>query len=205
MSAAGNQLNPSSSHHPSSQPANFNQGKKSRKTATSPSPSPSNPSAPPPPNRKPEKSRILELHAIFLGHDTRGDNKISIRHLGDCLRVMGANPTEAVVTKHVRQLQAASLERVSFDEVMAIYSNLGKHGCRSTPEKKRIEADQFADCLRLFDTDNSGLLSAARLRRILGQCGERMSAFEVDELLKGRINEQGLVDYRKLIHDIVNG
>ncbi|XP_016976387.1 myosin-2 essential light chain [Drosophila rhopaloa] len=191
MSKAGNQPN-SSSIHSSSSKAGFNQKRIGDMTAPTPRP-------------KPEKRRILELHAIFLSHDSRGDNKISIRHLGDCLRVMGANPSEAMVNRHVRQLKAATLERISFDEVMTIYCSLGKHGGRSSPRKRQIEEEQFTSCLNLFDTDNSGFLSAVSILRILTQSGECMSKLEVDELLRGRINEQGMVNYKQLVHDIING
>ncbi|XP_016994141.2 myosin-2 essential light chain [Drosophila takahashii] len=189
MSKKGNQLKPPSIHPSSTNHPGCNQ----KMTAPLPNPKPE------------EKSRILEMHEIFLGHDTRGDNKISIRHLGDCLRVMGANPTEAMVGKHVRQFEASTMERISFDEVMTIYSSLGRHGGRLSPRKKQIEEEHFIECLKLFDTDNSGLLPAIRIRRILTQCGECLSAFEADQLLKGRINEQGMVDYKELIHDIING
>jgi len=159
----------------------------------------------PPPNPKPEKSRIMEMHAIFLGHDTRGDNKISIRHLGHCLRAMGATPTEAMVSKHVRQYEASTMQRICFDEVMGIYSSLGKHGGMLSPKKKQIEADQFVSSLRVFDTDKSGWIPAIRLRRILTKTGECMGSMEVDELLQGRINKEGLVDYKKLVQDIIYG
>ncbi|XP_016956564.1 myosin-2 essential light chain [Drosophila biarmipes] len=191
MFRKGNQPKPPSIH-PSSNPAGCNQKMMSDLTA-------------PPPNPKPDKNRILEMHAIFLGHDTRGDNKISIRHLGNCLRVMGANPTEAMVSQHVREYQASTMDRISFDEVLTIYGSLGKHGGRSSPKRKLVEEERLTYSLSIFDTDNSGYLTAIRIRRLLTQCGERMSAFEVDELLKGRINEQGLVNYKELIHDIVNG
>ncbi|XP_037711538.1 myosin-2 essential light chain [Drosophila subpulchrella] len=191
MSEKGNQPHPSSIHPSSKQPG-CNQKMMSNMTA-------------PPPNPKPDKNRILEMHAIFLGHDTRGDNKISIRHLGDCLRVMGANPTEAMVNKHVQKYRASTMDRISFDEVLTIYGSLGKHGGRSSPKRKLIEEEQLTYSLSIFDRENSGFLPAIRIWRLLTQCGERMSAFEVDELLKGRINEQGMVNYKELIHDIVNG
>ncbi|XP_017130169.1 myosin-2 essential light chain [Drosophila elegans] len=189
MSKTGNQREPSSTH-PSSSKAGFNQRRTGHMTAPHPGP-------------KPEKRRILELHAIFLSHDGRGDNKIAIRHLGNCLRVMGANPSEAMIDEHVRQLKAASLRRISFDEVMTIYCSLGKHGGRSSPQKKQMEVEQFTASLNLFDTNNSGFLPAVKLRRILSQCGECMSGWEVDDLLRGRINELGMVNYKQLIQDIM--
>ncbi|EDW87368.1 myosin-2 essential light chain [Drosophila yakuba] len=198
MFRKANQLHPPPSIRTSSTTPDCNQQWRSDMTAPPPAPAPA-------PNPKPEKSRILEMHAVFLGHDTRGDNKISIRHLGDCLRAMGANPSEAMVSKHVRLFEASTMQRICFDEVMAIYCSFGKHGGMSSPTEKQIEEQQFISSLRLFDTDNSGWMPAIRLRRILTTTGESMSSSEVDELLKGRINEQGLVDYKQLIHDIIHG
>ncbi|EDV31298.1 uncharacterized protein Dana_GF15287 [Drosophila ananassae] len=164
------------------------------------------PSSAPAPNPKPSKKpHILELHEIFLMHDHRGDNKISIIDLGDCLRVMGANPSEAVVRKHMRQLEAGCLHRISFDECLAVYSSLGKHASRPSTRRQEIETEQFISGLRLLDAENTGFLSAKQLIHILTRCGECLSQIEADELLQGRINEKGMVNYKDLVQFIVTG
>ncbi|KAH8324260.1 hypothetical protein KR074_002674, partial [Drosophila pseudoananassae] len=193
MSRAGNQVKLASIHSSS-----FLNGFKAEEIPP--------PSSPPIPNPKPTKRPlILELHEIFLMHDNRGDNKISIIDLGDCLRVMGANPSEADVRNHMKQLEAGCLHRISFDECLAVYYSLGKHASRLSSRRREIEKDQLISGLRLLDSENTGFLSAKQLIHILTRCGECLSQVEVDELLRGRINDKGMVNYKDLIQYIVSG
>ena len=42
---------------------------------------------------------VLEFHETFCLFDNRGDSKIQASQVGDVLRAMGQNPTEAEVRK----------------------------------------------------------------------------------------------------------
>ncbi|KAH8289946.1 hypothetical protein KR018_008940, partial [Drosophila ironensis] len=148
-----------------------------------------------------KRPQILELHEIFLMHDRRGDNKISISDLGDCLRVMGANPSEAMVEHHMRLLEAGSLQRITFDECLNVYTSLEKLNSK----QKAAEEQQFISTLRLLDEDGTGYIHANRIFRLLTQFGEALSEVEVHELLQGRVNEKGMVDYKELVHFIMYG
>ncbi|XP_017022127.1 myosin-2 essential light chain [Drosophila kikkawai] len=191
MLKADNQCH-TSSKHPSLTKAVINRQKSSNRP-------------PPPPCPKPKRSHILEMHDIFLKHDSRGDNKIAVGSLGDCLRAMGANPSQQVIKKHISLLETGTIRRISFDEVMAIYSSLGKCATKPSARRRQAQEDEFTFSLRLYDVDNSGYMPASRLRRILTRCEDCMTEAEVNELLAGRIDAHGMVNYGQLIHDIVNG
>ncbi|XP_034667949.1 myosin-2 essential light chain [Drosophila subobscura] len=155
---------------------------------------------------KPKKRGNLPwLRDAFKQHEQRGDGKISVAHLGDCLRVMGTNPTESLVQHHMRQLQAAGLQRISFEEVLAIYTSLGKDSGVLDGKQSQKMAAEYISSLRLLDVQGTGYLPAARLRRVLTKCSECLSEEEMDELLKDRVNDQGLVNYVDLVHAIMNG
>ncbi|SPP79759.1 myosin-2 essential light chain [Drosophila guanche] len=156
--------------------------------------------APKPKNR----GHLPWLRDAFKQHEHRGDGKISVEHLGDCLRVMGANPMESLVQHHIRQLQAAGLQRISFDEVLAIYTGLGKNSAVLDAKQGQEKAAEFISSLRLLDVQGTGYLPAARLRRVLNKCSECLSEEEMDELLKDRVNDQGLVNYVDLVHAIMD-
>ncbi|XP_022225018.2 myosin-2 essential light chain [Drosophila obscura] len=145
------------------------------------------------------------LREAFKQHEHRGDGKISVSHLGDCLRVMGANPMESVLQHHVHQLQAADLQRISFEEVLGIYSNLGKDSGVLYGNMGQQKAEEFISSLRLLDDQGTGYLPAARLRHVLTKCSERLSEAEMDDLLEERVNDQGLVNYAELVHAILDG
>lgn len=53
----------------------------------------------------------------------------------------------------------------------------------------------FVEGLKVFDKEECGKILAAELRHILLALGERLSAEEVDELLKGADDGEGLIAY----------
>ncbi|XP_034101572.1 myosin-2 essential light chain [Drosophila nasuta] len=133
----------------------------------------------------------------FLQHSQRGDAKIAHSQLGDCLRVLGLNPSEASIRQHIRQLHEQHIERISFDEFMSIYNSI------QSEDSDSPEAEHFIAGLRLLDEQHTGYIAASRLRYILANCGECLTEAELDELLEHHVNDQGLVDYAELVHALM--
>lgn len=52
---------------------------------------------------------ILEFQEAFSLFDNRGDGKINVSQLGDVLRALGQNPTEAEVKRCCNQLKQGLL------------------------------------------------------------------------------------------------
>ncbi|XP_001356629.2 myosin-2 essential light chain [Drosophila pseudoobscura] len=157
----------------------------------------------PKPKSSPE-GHLPGLQQAFRHYELHGDGKISVLLLGDCLRAMGANPPESLVQRHVRKLQAASIERLSFELVLGIYFGLGENSGIVAPGQARGKAEEYICSLRLLDEQGTGFLPAGRLRRLLTECGEPLSEEEVAGLLKDRVNDQGLVNYVDLMHAILS-
>ncbi|KAH8419428.1 hypothetical protein KR222_011482 [Zaprionus bogoriensis] len=147
--------------------------------------------------------RLQQLREQFLQHDQRGDAKIGYSQLGDCLRVVGANPSEASIRDHIQSLRERHVERISFDDFLAIYDSVQSENAAVTGDPAVI-AEQFIDCLRHFDEQNTGYIPAGRLRHILTNCGERLTVEEVDQLLNDCVNDHGLVNYAEFVNMILN-
>ncbi|EDW75828.1 uncharacterized protein Dwil_GK14989 [Drosophila willistoni] len=151
-----------------------------------------------------DPAELERIRRIFLTHAMRSDKKISTAQLGDCLRVVGINPSEACVRQHQQQLRDGAIGRISFDEFMSVYEKISKE-MQNNPCNLTQQAEEFISALRLFDEKGTGHMPAARLRHILTQCGDCMSPTDMDELLKNRVNAQGLVNYIEFVHAIMNG
>lgn len=143
----------------------------------------------------------IKMRRTFQQFDQRGDGKIGLSQLGDCLRILGANPSEKSIRQHTRQLRDNQIERISFDEVMSIYESIMELAAVHQAGPGSV-ADQLIFGLRLFDEQNTGYIKAAWLARILTSCGERLTQDEMNELLADRVNDQGLVNYVELVHAI---
>ncbi|GBO46010.1 Myosin-2 essential light chain [Araneus ventricosus] len=60
--------------------------------------------------------QLTDFQDAFSLFDSRGDGKISISQLGDVLRALGQNPTEAEVKKCCHQLKPVCGEKVLTEE-----------------------------------------------------------------------------------------
>ncbi len=89
-----------------------------------------------------------------------------------------------------------SAERISFETFLPIYQGLMK-------EKKPNNPEEFIEGFRVFDKEANGFISAAELRHLLTQLGERLRKEEVDALLAGMEDGQGQVPYEGVLRCII--
>lgn len=131
--------------------------------------------------------------------DRRGDGKIDSAQLGEVLRSLGLNPTQAEVHKALKEVDPSGSNRISFDEFFPIFHSFGQRkASKSTNEG-------FVDGLRVFDREGNGQVSAAELRHVLTGLGEKMSEEEVDLLLSGLEDNQGQINYEEFVKTVMSG
>ena len=67
-----------------------------------------------------------ECKEAFYLYDSRGDGKVECKLIGEVMRALGTNPTEAQIAKIIRGLDpvGTGVKRVSFEEFFPIYQNL---------------------------------------------------------------------------------
>jgi len=89
-------------------------------------------------------------------------------------------------------------KRLTFEEWLPIYEQLGK-------EKEQGSFADFMEGLKVFDKEESGKIMSAELRHILLALGERLKADEVDEIMKGVEDCEGMVNYETFIKKVLAG
>lgn len=139
--------------------------------------------------------QILEFQEAFLLFDNRNDGKISVSSLGNVLRALGQNPTEAEVKKCCNQFKPD--ERITFDTFLPILQTISKNRCTD-------QAEDFIEGLRHFDKDGSGYISSAELRHLLTTLGEKLTDDEVEQLLNGQEDSQGNIHYEDFVRVVMN-
>ena len=104
---------------------------------------------------------------VFSLYDDRGDEHIPKHYLGEAIRALGLNPTEADISLLLTDLNR--VERLSMQQFQIIFERL----CR---QKETVAPlDEFVDGLRVFDKDGNGLIPATELRHLLTTLGRRRS------------------------------
>jgi myosin light chain 6 len=137
-----------------------------------------------------------EFQETFSLFDHRGDGKIQVSQVGDVLRALGQNPTEADVKKLTHQHSPD--ERIPFEVFFPIYTQISKSRSNDT-------AEDFIEGLRHFDKDGNGYISSAELRHLLTTLGEKLTDEEVEQLLAGHEDSQGNIHYEEFVRAVMNG
>ncbi|WFD39909.1 myosin II light chain [Malassezia japonica] len=132
-----------------------------------------------------------EAFALF---DKKGSGSIESAHLGDLLRALGQNPTQAEV-KELTQNAPAQIDFPTFVQILNRPNGFKPAG---TPE-------EFVRGFQVFDKEGTGYIGVGELRYVLTSLGEKLSDEEVDELLKGvTVSPDGNIHYETFVRQILS-
>ena len=134
----------------------------------------------------------FSFREVFAMYDDKGNCKIPISKIGDILRSYGQNPSLKDLTKHTSGFKPT--EAVDVEVMMAIAQKI--------KQNKVIKQADVVEGLQLFDKEGKGMLTAAELKTLLTQNGEKLAAAEVDEVLAGLGANVSCLDFAKLISSI---
>nr|CAD2140487.1 unnamed protein product [Meloidogyne enterolobii]CAD2191839.1 unnamed protein product [Meloidogyne enterolobii] len=107
--------------------------------------------------------QLAECREIFCYFDSKGDEKINVKQVGDVLRALGQNPTEAEIHKCCENWTNPEA-RISFEEFVPIYQAVSKNSGQFTKE-------QFVEGLSHFDREGNGTIAVAELKHLLTTLG----------------------------------
>ncbi|KAJ6656349.1 hypothetical protein lerEdw1_003852 [Lerista edwardsae] len=137
------------------------------------------------------EEQIAEFKEAFLLFDKDGDGAITTKELGTVMRSLGQNPTEAELRDMINELDADGSGTVDFPEFLSLMAKKIKN---SEGEEEIREA------FRVFDKDGNGFISAAELRHIMTNLGEKLTSEEVEDMIKeADIDGDGQVNYEEFL------
>ncbi|CAK9303516.1 unnamed protein product [Gordionus sp. m RMFG-2023] len=131
------------------------------------------------------------MKEAFLIFDRKGDDKIGTSDVGNLLRSLGLVPTEVAVKK-VGGTDLASERRITFEEFLPMFEEASKI-------KDAGSYEDFIEIMKVYDKEGDGTILAAEIRHVLLALGERLKENEVDEILQGKENSDGYIEYERKI------
>lgn len=138
------------------------------------------------------EDEIKEVFSLFVETDS---DTIPASSLGVIIRSLGCVPTDAEIEAFASQY-GGDVGRISYEDFREIMT--------STSER-RLHSRDIVNAFRVFDTQNTGLISASELKRILMGMGEKLSAEEADDLLgEANVNAEGMIDYGEFAQHIMS-
>ena len=137
------------------------------------------------------EEQIAEFKEAFSLFDKDGDGTITTKELGTVMRSLGQNPTEAELADMINEVDADGNGTIDFPEFLTMMARKMKD---TDSEEEILEA------FKVFDKDGNGFISAAELRHIMTNLGEKLSDEEVDEMIReADIDGDGQINYEEFV------
>ncbi|EKG14522.1 Calcium-binding EF-hand [Macrophomina phaseolina MS6] len=131
-----------------------------------------------------ESKQLLEAFKLF---DKDGDGSITSKELGEVMRSLGQNPTEAELDDMINEVDTDHTGSIDFQEFLVMMSMKNKH----------IDQEQeIREIFNVFDRDGSGTINSSELRHVMKAIGENLTDQEIDDLIKeADVDGNGTIDY----------
>jgi myosin light chain 6 len=126
----------------------------------------------------------------FSIYDADGTNVIDAVDLGNVLRALNVNPTNATIEK-MGGTKKKGEKKITLEEFLPIFQEL-------KTDKDQGCYEDFLECLKLYDKAENGTMLAAELTNMLLTLGEKLEDHEVDIVIKDCMDpedEDGFIPY----------
>ncbi|CAK8679678.1 unnamed protein product [Clavelina lepadiformis] len=137
------------------------------------------------------EEQISEFRRAFDLFDEDGDGTITTGELGNVMRLLGQNTTEAELQDMINEVDADGSGTIDFPEFLTMMARKIK----DTNSEKEVR-----EAFRVFDRDGNGYITAAQLRQFMTNLGEKLTDEEVDEIIEeADVDGDGQVNYEEFI------
>ncbi|KAL6853536.1 hypothetical protein ACP4OV_019565 [Aristida adscensionis] len=141
------------------------------------------------------EEQIAEFKEAFTLFDKDGDGCITTKELGTVMRSLGQNPTEAELQDMINEVDNNGSGSVDFPEFLSLMARK----LRDTDSEEELK-----EAFRVFDKDQDGVISAAELRHVMTNLGEKLSDQEVDEMVReADVDGDGHINYDEFVKVMV--
>merc|ERR1712042_178393 len=146
------------------------------------------------------KFKMSEAQDAFIIFDEAYEgNDVDAFYLGDILRALGCNVTNAAVASH-GGTEALGVKRIAFADFGAILTAV-KADTSSTGVK-----EDYIEGLKVFDKDGTGKVPLPEVKNVLVSLGEKLEGDEADKLctLLGLVaDDEDMIPYMEFIDKLL--
>jgi calmodulin len=116
---------------------------------------------------------------------------VTTKELGTVMRSLAQNPTEAELRDMIAEVDADGNGTIDFPEFLTMMAR---------KMKDTESEDEIREAFKVFDKDGNGFISAAELRHVMTNLGEKLTDEEVDEMIReADVDGDGQIDYDEFV------
>mmetsp|Transcript_143392 Transcript_143392/g.458375 ORF Transcript_143392/g.458375 Transcript_143392/m.458375 type:complete len:955 (-) Transcript_143392:222-3086(-) len=124
------------------------------------------------------------------------DGILCIQKLGTVMRSLGQNPTPAELQDMINEVDADGDGTIDFPEFLSLMSR---------KMKDTDSEEEILDAFKVFDRSGNGMISAADLRHVMSNLGEKLTDQELDEMIKeADVDGNGEMNYQEFVNMMMN-
>lgn len=134
------------------------------------------------------------IHLLKVGFVFEGS--ITTKELATVIRSLGQNPTEAEIQDMINEVDTDGNGTIDFREFLDLMAH----------KMKDFDSDEeLREAFKVFDKDQNGYISAAELRHVMINLGEKLTEEEVEMMIKEADTDgDGQVNYEEFVR-MMNG
>ena len=135
--------------------------------------------------------KISELNEAFKIFDKDKDGYITTKELGDIMKGLGQNPSEAELQNLVNEVDIEGNGTIDFKEFLGLMAKKMKE-----PENE----EEIIEAFKVFDKDGNGLISSDELLHVMVSLGDNLTIEEVEDLIKDAdLDKDGYINYAEFV------
>jgi len=128
----------------------------------------------------------------FDSYDSDSDGSVNTKEVGQILRALGQNPSEAELVELVNYVDKDGTGMLDFPEFLDMMR-------KSTDDANAEE--EMQEAFRVFDRDGNGFVTEKELRLIMMNLGEKLLDEEIDEMITcADVDGDGQINYEEFIN-----
>lgn len=129
------------------------------------------------------QEQLVELREAFDLFTTDGTDTIDQKELKLAMRALGFEPKRDEIKKMIADVGKTGMGTIDFNDFVYLMTS---------KMSERDSKDEILKAFRLFDDDETGMITLKNLRRVAKEIGENMTDEELQEMIdEADVNGQG--------------